>query len=1096
MKVRFVLTAVCMFAFTGVFGQPWVKHVKKADEKDDPVTFYEIQEAFEHYWSRQDMKKSSSGKEKKAPGWKQFKRWEHYWQYRIDPSTGLFPKTTPYLELTRYQQHHQKAVSSDPSSWRNLGIDTSYGGYAGIGRLNALAFHPDDDQVIWVGSPSGGLWKTTDGGENWSIQNEGTAVLGVSDIVVPDDYSTSQTLYIATGDRDGGSLWSLGGGQSNDNNSIGVLKSTDGGETWQRSLSFDVSQKKLVTRILMHPGDDKVLYAATSDGVYKTTDAGGNWTLMASNSFIDMEFKPGDPGVMYGSTQAYGNNGIYRSTDGGESWSLIQEVEGLRIELSVTPDDTSRVYAVAANTSGGLQGIYRSNNSGQSFQDMDIQKNLLGYYGDGSGSGGQGSYDLTIQADPNHADTLFVGGINTWRSVDGGNSWVCVNAWISNDQYNSTNIPEVHADKHAMAFQNGTSVFFEGNDGGIYRTDNYGSSWDDLTNGMVISQLYRLGASQTDSSTIIAGLQDNGTKVRYQEDWYDVIGGDGMECIVDYSDNRIQYGTLYYGDIYRTTNLWNDAQNIKPLDSLKGAWATPYVINPKNPSTLYAGYHYLWKTTDRGDNWTRFNEIQTSSRLRSIDVAPADTQVIYMGDLRHVWRTYDGGESWKDVTGSLPVDQGFITGIEIDADSSNRAWVSVGNYNSHGVYETLDSGRTWTNISAGLPDVPVMDVVHYKINPDSTELYAATDIGVFRKEGPKDWTIFSNKLPNVVVTELDIYYDMQDPAKNRLRAATYGRGLWETNLPDVPEYVAPALSFDSEAYADSVVLSWQPNSSADSLLLVGSDSPIKGAPRKGESYQVGESLDGGASILYQGSGQSGFTHSGLEGLSDYFYKLWSVDGKRYSRFRELKASTTCNLPGEQAFSLSFGSVATNHMTLSWNRGDGDAVLVTASSQPIETGPEDGKGYRASNVYGEGQGLSPSVYTVYSGSGDTVRVSGLERDKRYYFNLYEFTAADSCYLKPAAGGNKKTLLSSNVSSLEKAGFRVYPNPATNRLVVEAPAQIKQFSCKLIDYTGKTLMVKTPGQDNRIALSVGQYTPGLYIIQVKSAGGTWHKKVLLK
>jgi photosystem II stability/assembly factor-like uncharacterized protein len=1085
-----------MFAITGVFGQPWVKHVKKAGEKDDPVTFYEIQEAFEHYWSRQDMKKSSSGKERKVPGWKQFRRWEHYWQYRIDPSTGLFPQTTPYLELKKYQQDHQKAISSDPSSWRNLGIDTSYGGYAGIGRLNALAFHPDNDQVIWVGSPSGGLWKTTDGGENWSIQNEGTAVLGVSDIVIPEDYSTSQTLYVATGDRDGGSLWTLGGGQSNDNNSIGVLKSTDGGDTWQRSLSFDVSQKQLVTRILMHPGDDQVLYAATSNGVYKTTDAGANWNKVAPNSFIDMEFKPGDPAVMYGSTQKYGRNGIYRSTDGGQNWSLVQEAEGLRIELSVTPDDTSRVYAVAANTSGGLQGIYRSNNSGQSFQDMNIQKNLLGYYGDGSGTGGQGSYDLTIQADPNHADTLFVGGINTWRSVDGGNTWDCVNAWISSDQYNSRTIPEVHADKHAMAFQNGTSVFFEGNDGGIYRTDDYGTSWEDLTNGMVISQLYRLGNSQTDSTVIIAGLQDNGTKVRFQQDWYDVIGGDGMECIVDYQDNSIQYGTLYYGDIYRTTNLWNEAQNIKPADTLKGAWATPYVINPKNPSTLYAGYDDLWKSTDRGDSWTMITDMKTNSKLRSIDVAPSDTQVIYMGDLQNLWRTYDGGDNWKDVTGSLPVGQGLITGIEIDADSSNRVWVSVGNYNSHGVYQTLDSGRTWTNISAGLPDVPVMDVVHYKINQDSTELYAATDIGVFRKAGPNHWKVFSNNLPNVVVSELDIYYDLQDPTKNRLRAATYGRGLWETNLPEVDEYIAPAVSFDSEVFADSVALSWQSNIYGDSLMLVGSDSRIEATPRKGESYQAGESLDGGGTVLYLGSDRSGFTHSGLDALSNYFYKLWSVNEKRYSRFRELKASTTCRMPGEQASALTFSSVGTNHITLSWSRGDGDAVLVTASSQAIENDPQDGRSYQADNTYGEGQSLASSVYTVYSGSGDTVRVKGLEKDKRYYFNLYEFNVADSCYLKPGTGGNTKTLLSSRVSSLEEAGFRIYPNPATNRLVVEAPSHTKKFSCKLIDFTGKTLLVKTPSRNKRIAMSVEQYTPGLYIIQVKSAAGTWHKKVLLK
>ncbi|HKL37469.1 MAG TPA: hypothetical protein VJ876_01155, partial [Bacteroidales bacterium] len=401
MSRKILLTAMFIFALSASFGQPWVKQVKNVTDQDDPVTFFEIQKAFREYWSQRNMKDGhylKSGVRRKAPGWKQFKRWEHYWEYRIDPSSGAFPETTPYLELKSYRQTYPKAIASDPSSWRNLGVDTSYGGYAGIGRLNALAFHPDSNQVIWVGAPSGGLWKSEDGGGSWSIQNEETAVLGVSDIVVPDDYGTSQTLYIATGDRDGGSLWTLGGGQSNDNNSIGVLKSVDGGQTWDSSLSFDVSSKKLVTRLLMHPDDDQVLYAATSEGVYYTDDSGSSWDLISGLSFIDLEFHPEDPTIMYASTQSYSATRIYRSEDGGSAWELIQDVPGLRTELSVTPDAPNRVYAVVANSSGGLQGIYKSVDQGESFQLTHSQKNLLGYYSDGSETGGQGSYDLTIEA--------------------------------------------------------------------------------------------------------------------------------------------------------------------------------------------------------------------------------------------------------------------------------------------------------------------------------------------------------------------------------------------------------------------------------------------------------------------------------------------------------------------------------------------------------------------------------------------------------------------------------------------------------------------------------------------------------------------------
>jgi len=1094
---KIFLTATFLFIIITTYGQPWVKHVKNVGDKQDPVTFFELQDAFQEYWDQRNLEKGTylkNGIRRKAPGWKQFKRWEYYWEYRIDPSTGAFPESTPYLELKNYRKNHAKSVASDPSSWRNQGIDTSYGGYAGIGRLNALAFHPTNNQVIWVGSPSGGLWKTEDGGSSWAIQNEETAVLGVSDIVVPDDFVASQTLYIATGDRDGGSLWTLGGGQYNDNNSIGVLKSSDGGNTWESSLSFEVSRKELVTRLLMHPDDDQVLYAATTDGVYYTDDAGNSWSQIAGVSFIDMEFHPEDPSVMYGSTQSFSTTGIYRSDDGGNNWQLVQDVSGLRTELSVTPAAPDRVYAVAANSSGGLQGIYRSDDQGQNFQLVHDQKNLLGYYSDGSETGGQGSYDLTIQADPNHGDTLFVGGINTWRSDDGGSTWSCVNMWTSSSTYNKSSVPVVHADKHAMAFRNNSSVFFEGNDGGIYRSDDYGGSWSDLTNGMVISQLYRLGTSQTDSLSVIAGLQDNGTKVLFNRDWYDVIGGDGMECIIDYQNNSIQYGTLYYGDIYRTTDLWNNRTAIRPLDSVDGHWATPYVINPRNPRSLYAGYNYLWKTTDRGDTWTKISDVQSNNKIRTLDVAQPDTQVIYMGDPQHLWRTYDAGETWKEVTGTLPVTSGYITGIQIDADSTNRVWVTLGNYNQYGVFESRDSGSTWQDISSGLPQVPVMDIVQNRSNKRTTELYAATDIGVFRKLGREDWEIFSNSLPNVVVTELDIYYDQQDRRNNKLRAATYGRGLWETALPAL-QFVARPGAFDAEIFPESVELTWDANSSGDSVLLaVAQEAP--GEPQDGRSYEPGDTIGGVGEVLYAGKDQSNFTHSGLNTLSEYYYRLWSYDGMIYSSPSEQRVTTPCYLPVSQVSSIDYPSIGVHHITVGWTRGSGDGILVTASEgAAIEQDPISGKGYQADNTFAQGDSLDSHTYVVYNGTADSVRVEGLERDRIYYFNLYEYNLTDSCYLTPALKGGTSTLASGG-SSLSEDGFRVYPNPASNRLIIEIPLRLQGARLSLYDYTGKQVFHRSVIQDTRKSISLEGLTPGFYLVEIQTSNGKLHQKIILE
>jgi photosystem II stability/assembly factor-like uncharacterized protein len=1094
--------AILIFVISPLYGQPWIKQLKDLKEKEEPVSFFDIQQTFENYWSQRQVETGyykKAGVVKKAPGWKQFKRWEHFWEYRVDPATGMFPSSTAYLELQNYQQQYAAALDSDPSSWRNLGVDTSYGGYAGIGRLNCIAFHPDNSQVIWVGAPSGGLWKTTDGGTSWAIQNEETAVLGVSDIIVPPDFSSSQTLYIATGDRDGGSLWTLGGGQYNDNNSIGVLKSTDGGQTWESSLSFDVSNRKLVTRLLMHPGNEQVLYAATSDGVYKTTDAGASWDLIASNRFIDMEFKPGDPAVMYGSTESYDYTRIYRSTDGGVNWNMVNSVSGLRTELAVTPSDPNRVYAVAANPDGALQGIYRSLDAGENFEavytdsddplDENSDHNLLGYYSDGTGDGGQGSYDLTIAAHPTRADTLFVGGINTWRSYDGGETWTCVSVWTGSSTYNKNNAATVHADKHAMVFQNRTPVLFEGNDGGIYRSIDMGETWTDLTNGMVISQLYRLGTSQTDPSAVIAGLQDNGTKVMDDNTWYDVIGGDGFECIIDYTNKNRQYGALYYGGIYRTNDLWNNRENIKPLDSVDGHWATPYVINPRDPAVLYAGYNYLWKTNDRGDTWKKISTVQSARKIRTLDVALPDTQVIFMGDPQTLWKTEDGGDTWIDVTDGLPVTSGYITGIQIAADTASRVWISLGSYNQYGVFETIDAGETWNNISSGLPNVPVMDVVQNRSNTRQIELYAATDIGVFRKVGSQDWQIFSSQLPNVVVTELDIYYDTSDPRNNLLRASTYGRGLWETNLP-ASTYVEPPADFLSNVDQESIDLSWQANNNGDSVLLVGALGSVDGTPRDSTTYQSGQTLADGGEVLYSGNNQSSYTHTGLTTLTNYHYKLWSFDGSLYSDPVEQSLMTICYAPGQQAAELKYPSIGTSHITLSWDRGTGEGILVTASqNSAIRDDPVSSVGYRASNQFGAGDLLGESVYVVYNGTGDSVRVEGLEKDNMYYFNLYEYNIADSCYLQPALKGVKSTL-TSGLASFESAGFGLYPNPAGNTVHLSTPDDRDDFVFILYDFTGRKVFERHFSDIRRATIPLDELDTGIYAVQIRSSRGQWH------
>jgi PKD repeat protein len=746
--------------------QPWNSLLPTDKLESGELSFFEIRDAFNDYWSDKDVVDGYyfiNGVKTKAGGWKQFKRWEWYWENRVNPTTGEFPNSSAWEEYQKIKKSlgNQRSPSGQ---WTSMGPNTSPGGYAGLGRLNCIGFHPTDNNTLYVGAAAGGVWKTTDGGSTWIPQSDDIDAIGISDIVVLTT-AGNDIVYIATGDRD-----------HSDTYSVGVLKSTDGGSTWQNTgLIFTVGQKRLIYRLLVDPINNNIFYAATSVGVYKSNDSGANWSVLTSNVYIDMEFKPGATNIIYGGTKQ-GN--IDKTTDSGVNWSNSFSSSGKRTELAVSTNDATIVYAVVAASNNGLFGVYKSTDSGSSFSLVYNSNNLLGWSCDGSDSGGQGWYDLCIVADPTNADEVFLGGVNTWKSTNGGTSWNINTHWSNNCGGNATT---THADKHNLTYQNGTSTLWECNDGGLYSTSNGGSNWSHHTDGMVISQMYRLGVAQTTAADVITGLQDNGTKALLSSTWNDVLGGDGMECLIDYSDENVQYGSLYYGSIYRTTDHWVNSIPIDGGISGNASWVTPYVQDPNNSNTLYVGFQDVWKSPDQGNSWTQLSS-WSGNTLRSLAVAPSNSNYIYAATTYTLYGTSNGGTSWNDITGSLPTGASNIMYISVKVDDPNTMWIAMGEFNNNCVYESTNGGTSWTDISAGLPSLPTSCVIQNRQNTTQTELYAATDVGVYLKLGSANWTPFFNNMPNVVVTELDIYYDDVVTTNSMIRASTFGRGLWESDL--------------------------------------------------------------------------------------------------------------------------------------------------------------------------------------------------------------------------------------------------------------------------------------------------------------------------
>ena len=782
--VVIAITLMIVFPLSALHAQDWRTYVNE-QTKGHENNFYAVQKAFNDFWKDKTPEK--------GVGYKQFRRWEWYWEQRINADGSFPPNDVVVKEWNKYIDSHGDNLQATGSTgnWTAKGPNTSIGGYAGLGRTNCIAFHPTDFNTFWVGTPAGGLWKTTNFGATWTTNTDNMPVLGVSDIAI--NPTNPNIMYIATGDGDGGSLSACTGSPNGDTKSIGILKSTDGGNTWNATgMNWSVTDAKLIRRLIINPNDPNILYAAASDGIWKTTNGGIAWVNIFETNpvsyFMDIEFKPGSPNTLYASTYTWdGNAEVKMTNDAGTTWFTTNLVDDIiRIDLAISPASPDLVEGICANTNGAFAGWVESTNS---FTNYTWYAAVLGTGNLLSGewpktatsTTGQGSYDLAYAMNPTNSNERWLGGVVTYKTNDGwnGNSNL-VSFWAPGN--GNPGVPVVHADKHFIAYHPlNPSYIFECNDGGLYWTNNGGTSWNDITNGLQISQIYRIGNSSSDSEDIMCGLQDNGSKEYYLGGWYDVTGGDGMECIIDPVNGNIVYSSYVNGEIYRTLDGWGNYITISenlPGGQQAGSWVTPYILDPNNPEIIYAGYADVYKSANRGNSWVQIsNNLFLYDNLTSLVVAPSNSQFIYTSDFWHLYKTTNGGNSWTEITSGLPTEPARITYLAVSPTDPNTIFATFSGYAfGYKVFKSTNGGSTWSNISGTLPNLPVNCIVYQTGSNEG--LYIGTDVGVYYKNATmSDWVYFSTNLPNVVVTELEIHY-----GSGKLRAATFGRGLWESDL--------------------------------------------------------------------------------------------------------------------------------------------------------------------------------------------------------------------------------------------------------------------------------------------------------------------------
>ncbi|MFY0643163.1 MAG: T9SS type A sorting domain-containing protein [Bacteroidia bacterium] len=733
------------------------------------------------------------------------------------PAQPDFNIARAYYQAYEQLQSEDDIKSKKSNTWTPIGPmgnDTLWG----IGRLNDLQIHPTDTNIWFACYGKGGVWKSINAGENWTPLYNGLPFLNSTQLAI--NPNNPNEMYVLTGDV---ALfeWNYYAGDKNHHYAQGVYKTTDGGQNWvPTGMSFQDQSFKgdILSDIRIHPSNSSQLVVVGKNGIYTSSDAGDSWSKKFSGQFRSLEINPMEPNTLlatgyYSHFHKEGKMQVLKSYDFGETWTQVhanlpETNLVVRVELAYAPSDTNLVYMIATDTTHGYYATYRSTNAGDSFKMvnslMQDSLNILGWNFK-LDTGGQGYYDLTICVDRYNSQKFWVGGINVWESADGGENFLPVSRWAS--KYNNVNA--LHADIHLIKQHPTNKSVFVCHDGGLSRTFNISSvsiasananqmqtKWTDYTKGLNVTEFYRLSVNSLDTSHVMAGAQDNSSVFRDQSGFINISGGDGMESLfLDEYSRRVsssQNGNFRIFDASsgKYVILWYH----NPPSGEIGAWVTPVsaiggdiVFGYSNVYSAYTGTAALEKMS----NFQAEAGQKTPKLTRSMVTDPF-VHSIYLGKYPYtneqktayldsskseLWVSFSPNV-WTDITAGLP-EPFFPAALEINHSNNQEAWVvCAGYFSGNKVFHTLNGGQSWENISYNLPNVNINGI---RLQQDQTaNLYLCTDIGVFYLSRWEDkWKYYSIGLPKVEINELEIQYEAK-----MLRAATFGRGLWEVPLVD------------------------------------------------------------------------------------------------------------------------------------------------------------------------------------------------------------------------------------------------------------------------------------------------------------------------
>ena len=751
MKVS--LTIVFFGFFNIVFCQNWINMAN-----DYTINLYDVVEEAESYFQNID-------KSKKGSGWKKYQRWLYENEPKFYPS-GDRSNVDPHHSTKEFKKILKNSNSNRlglNNGWLELGphyIEEVTGHYAvGLGRIESFYVDPNNPEKIFLGSRSGGFWKTLNGGDTWENTTDFLFASGVNTIAVSPNDPNRILINVRN---------------SHNGTTHGIYESLDGGDTWEitnfnpDNLNWGgLGTNNRINKIMYHPTIPNLVFVGTSEGLYRSVDnfesynniAVGNHPSGFNQNFDFIEFHPTNENIIYTSTTDTDSK-IYISSNTGQSFNQSGEIvnNNSNIKLSISAACEDCVYI------GSSDGVWKSENIAETFELIGNPE--IANYG-------------AFAVSDTDSNVLLFGDIDTHMSYDGGQTWSQVTYWATGDEnYNSTG-QYVHADIRGARSFNG--IFWVNTDGLLAKSNDNGASWE-FFEGQSIRENYCLGVSQSNHFRTITGSQDNGTSIKNENTWIEFYGADGMEGIIHPLNDNWMIGSVQNGSKRRTKDGGYSQDGATP-DDFSGAWVTPLIYNPNDQMSIYTASNLLYKSEDFGSNWTPLSESLFDGNINNVAMAENNSEIIVVTQGSRIKISTNGGINFNEISSPI-LPNSSIKDIAFDPNNDNNIIVTYASYSNDNkkIFLSNNLGQSWTNITYNLGNMPIRCVA-IDHTEDST-IYVGAEIGVYKKiMSENTWELYNENLPNTTIMELEVVY-----GSNTIRATTWGRGVWECSLAGRENY--------------------------------------------------------------------------------------------------------------------------------------------------------------------------------------------------------------------------------------------------------------------------------------------------------------------